>query len=173
MLTQSVRCARCAIPSSCARTVQESNSHLDILEARRVTEGKGYTEDTMTFRDTAGTLVAWEIWRPEFVHPCIQIIILSRTRRPAVGPTQALNWWVPGVNRPGREDTHSVYVPMEHRATEAPSAHVSVLHGLCLIAAPHACSIAEKAGICRDTSWQLGDKMSVSWRLLPLVRRQL
>jgi hypothetical protein len=144
------------MPSSCARTVQQPNSHLDILEVRRVTKGKGHTEETKTFEDTVRTLVAWEIWRPEFVHPCIQTSILSRTCRPAMGPTQPPICWVTGVNRPGREDTHSVHVPVVHRATEALSANVSVLQGSSLIAAPHACSIAKKAGICRDTWWQLG-----------------
>ena len=153
MLAQSVRCARCAIASSCARTVHQSNSHLDTLEVRRVTNGNGYNEDTKTFGDTGGTLVAWEIWRPEFVHPCIQITrILSRTCRPPVGPTQPPICWVPRVNRPGHEETHSVHVLMVHRATEAPSAHVSVLLGSSLIA----CSIAETAGICRGASCQLG-----------------
>jgi hypothetical protein len=123
VLAQSVRCARCAIPSSCARTVQQCNSHLDILQFRRVTKSKGYIEETTTFRDTVGTSVSWQIWHPEYK----LFFYREHANQVGPGPTQPPICWVPGENRPGREDTHSVHVPMVHRATEAPSAHVSVL----------------------------------------------
>jgi len=125
---QSARCSRCAIPSSSARTVRQSNSHVDILEVRRVTKGKGYAEETKTFGDTV------EYLAPGPCAPLHTNYFIENMQT---------SCWVRGVSRQGREDTHSVHV-LQHNCrwyTELPkpprltcsTGFVSHRHTACLL----------------------------------------
>lgn len=58
------------IYQSTAQTFRKSISHLNILDAKRVTWSKYYREDPQTYGATLQNLIATSTWRPAFLYPC-------------------------------------------------------------------------------------------------------
>jgi hypothetical protein len=61
------------------------------------------------------------------------MFIYSTTSRPALGPTQLLVQWVPGVKRPGHEADHSFPSSAEVKNDGVISPLPHSIHGVCLI----------------------------------------
>ena len=63
--------------SSSAHILQKSRSHLKILDARIVSWSKFCTEDPQILGTTIQSLVVMATWCPEFMHPCIKVVLCT------------------------------------------------------------------------------------------------